>query len=203
MGREKPATKKQKHMKIDKIALVSSLGLLLASGAAQAQPAGPPHGTRPPRGPMLHQGLADLLDRYDINKDGQLDAAEMASLKADVESGKIAPPSQERGRVPHRPLPPGVMEQYDVNKDGTLDETERESLQGDIQSGKLTLPGRGGGGPPHRPRLTAQQLLERFDTNKDSALDAAELETFLNQAPPPGPRHESVPPPHAPAPPGE
>src|SRR5512140_1195341 len=161
-------------MKIQKVALMSSLGLLLTVGVAPAQPGpgGSPRGPRPQHEPMQHQGLLSLLDKYDINKDGQLDASEMATLKADVESGKIAPPPQERGRPQHRPLPPQVLEQYDVNKDGTLDETERAALHADIQPGKLSLPAGGPGGPAHRARPTAQQILEKFDVNKDSALDA-------------------------------
>ncbi len=184
-------------MNAKQVVLVSSLGLLLAVGAAQAQPAGGGPGPRPPRGPMMHLGLLGLLDRYDINKDGQLDASEMATLKADIESGKIAPPPGERDRVAHRPLPPQILEQYDVNKDGRLDETERAALQADIASGKLTLPQ--GGGPPHAGRPTAQQVLEKFDVNKDGVLDATELEAFLSQ-PPRRPPHEPVPPPLGAAP---
>ncbi len=194
-GRNTGAKKKNEAMNTKQVILVSSLGVLLAVGAAQAQPADGGPGPRPPRGPMLmHQGLLGLLDRYDINKDGQLDASEIASLKADIESGKIAPPPGERGRVAHRPLPPQILEQYDLNKDGKLDEAERAALQTDIQSGKLALPG--GGGRPHRVPPTAQQVLEKFDVNKDGVLDATELEAFLSQPPPP-PIHEPVPPPAA------
>src|SRR5437016_3972852 len=48
------------------------------------RPGGP--GAGPPRPPK------ELLDKYDLNKDGKLDEKERAALQKDIEDGKIQPP---------------------------------------------------------------------------------------------------------------
>lgn len=59
------------------------------------------------KGPMH----AELKAKYDTNKDGKLDDAERAAMKADR-------------AAQHKEL----VTRYDTNKDGTLDDQERASL---------------------------------------------------------------------------
>ena len=44
----------------------------------------PPHGPRGDRQPP-----SELLEKYDVNKDGKLDETECAAIKADIEAGKL------------------------------------------------------------------------------------------------------------------
>ena len=46
-------------------------------------PGGPPPGGKPPQ---------EILDKYDTNKNGQIDGAEEAAIRADIASGKLKPP---------------------------------------------------------------------------------------------------------------
>lgn len=188
-----------------KLALILALGTALTGAFvhAQTEPAEPaPEQTpRPAPGgpPPLGKVLKDLLNKYDVNHDGQLDQTEMAALQKDIDEGKVQPPGRHFGRGPGAPppLPQDILDKYDTNHDGSLDENERAALHKDIEDGKIQLP-QGMRGPGHpgpggmRPPLTAQAVLQRFDTDKDGKLDEAELTAFLNdlkQHLPPPPRH--------------
>lgn len=184
-----------------KLLLITALGLGLARSAVFAQtdaanqaPTEPPPG--PPPGQHFSHLLTNLLDKYDVNKDGTLDQTELSTLKQDLADGKITPPPPPGGprglRAPGMPrLPKDIIDQYDVNKDGKLDADERAALHKDIEAGKVQLPGPGvPGGPP--PALDAAQVLAKFDANKDGMLDQTELAAFLKDLaahrppPPPG-----------------
>ena len=115
---------------------------------AQGRPQRPSDRRAPRPVPSEQADLPDsairqaLLDTYDLDKDGRLDAEERAQVKADIDSGKIqAPGRTPRGGAPgaHVP-PPEILEKYDVNKDGKLDATEREAVHADMESGKLARP---------------------------------------------------------------
>ena len=56
-------------------------------------------GSGGPDGPGRMGPPKEILDQYDANKDGKLDEAERATLRADVEAGKIQPPPRP-GRGP-------------------------------------------------------------------------------------------------------
>ncbi len=203
-----------------KVLLLTAIAMTAAGVTSYAQnapdqtaptpPAGAPHAPPPPFGQILQ----NILEKYDANKDGQLDATEYAALQQDIKDGKLQPPGPPpggpmggwpgRGRMP---LPKELIEKYDVNHDGKLDETEREALHKDIQAGKVQLPPPGPGlpGPGQQPP-TAAQLLEKFDADKDGKLDEAELTALLDDVrqhrlPPPRMRHgPGVPPADAPQP---
>ncbi len=64
---------------------------------------------------------AELLQKYDTNKDGVLDANEKAAMKADF-AAKRAARKQE------------VLAKYDTNKDGKLDEQERAAMRDDLET---------------------------------------------------------------------
>ena len=79
----------------NKLALLAAFGMALAGLSLNAQPQtedatqdvppGPPHA-------RFGQVLQGLINQYDADKDGQLNATEMAALKKDIASGKIQPP---------------------------------------------------------------------------------------------------------------
>jgi Ca2+-binding EF-hand superfamily protein len=193
-----------------KFALVAALGLTLAAVTVNAQTdaadasAGPRPGGPPPGAPRLGLVLKDLLEKYDINKDGQLDQTELAALRKDIDDGKIGPPAggPPGGPAGRRgpggpggrpPLPKEILDKYDVNKDGKLDEAERAALHKDIQDGKIQLPGggpQGQGGPGLGHPPTAKEIMAKFDVDKDGKLDETELTAFLQDMrqhrPPPG-----------------
>lgn len=187
-------------MKRTRLAVLSAAALAFGAGTLNAQdsplatdaPDAPP----PPHAPQFAQILTDLVTKYDVNKDGQLDATELATMRADAESGKLAPPPPRRmphmgGRLGGGP-PPELLQQYDTDKDGHLNESERAALQADIESGKVVPPRQG---DAQHARPSAQQLLDRFDADKNGTLDATELEAMLNEGPGPrrAPMHARLP----------
>lgn len=57
-------------------------------------------------------GRGQMLQKYDTNKDGKLDDAEKAQLKADFQAKRAQ-----------------KIAQFDLNKDGKLDDTERAAMR--------------------------------------------------------------------------
>jgi Ca2+-binding EF-hand superfamily protein len=97
----------------------------------------------------------DLLDKYDLNKDGKLDESERAALHKDIEDGKISPPNHGRGPGgPGGPPPPlsaaQILEKFDADKDGKLDESELAAFVKDMEAHRPPPPPgfAGPGGPP-------------------------------------------------------
>ena len=139
-----------------RFAAVSAFAVVLSGTVLFAQPSPGPRGPRAGR-PEMQAHRQQILDKYDVNKDGQLDESERATLHADIEAGKVQPPA---GRGPRGPGAPGgrgpnpeLVKQYDANGDGVLDEAERAALRSDIQSGKVErpTPKRERRGPGRRP----------------------------------------------------
>src|SRR5215471_16060153 len=54
----------------------------------------------PPPPPPAGDLPKDILDKYDVNKDGKLDETERAALRKDIEDGKIQLPPRRRGPPP-------------------------------------------------------------------------------------------------------
>jgi hypothetical protein len=104
--------------------------------ADRPRPGGRPFG--PPK---------EILDQYDINKDGQLDETEHAAVKQDIDSGKLQPPGGD-GPPPFGPPPSAaqILEQNDLDNDGKLDEKELDAF---LKSHRPPPPG-GRGGPRGR-----------------------------------------------------
>jgi colicin import membrane protein len=65
----------------------------------------------------------EALEKYDANKDGQLDATELAARKADIAAKSKA--TKEAN-----------LEKYDANQDGKLDETEKAARKADEEAAK-------------------------------------------------------------------
>jgi Ca2+-binding EF-hand superfamily protein len=85
-----------------KIAL-ALCGSLLVGGVAMANGS---------RGDHDGHRKADMLQKYDTNKDGSLDATEKAALRADF-------------KAKHAEMKAKRIAQFDSNKDGKLDDNER------------------------------------------------------------------------------
>jgi Ca2+-binding EF-hand superfamily protein len=127
--------------------LISVLaGMALAGGAAwamaQDSPAGEKGGRRGPG-----RSATELLEKYDANKDGQLDREELAAVDRDREGRR----EQMKARM---------LERFDANKNGVLDPEEKQA------AGKKFRGRRGGRGHG--------RMLERFDANKNGVLDPEE-----------------------------
>lgn len=134
----------------NKIALAGTLALALAGALACAQPAGgddnaaPPEGPGPGRRPPLPK---EILDQYDTNHDGTLDANERENLRKDVEAGKVqlpgpgrfGPPGGGMRRMDPEALHKMLLDRYDANKNGKLDDEEYIQIGKDVESGKLRL----------------------------------------------------------------
>lgn len=99
---------------------------------------------------------AEIIKRYDTNKDGKLDDAEIAAVKEKVFMEGQQKQEDRRDRVRERQEK--LVAEFDKNGDGKLDDTERAVMEIEYRARV-----------EKRPRL-----LERFDTNKDGKLDDAE-----------------------------
>ena len=83
-----------------RLKLIIATSALLVGGIAGLAAAGG-HGMDPVK-------KAEVLNKYDANKDGKLDDTERAALRADRKAQRIA--------------------QFDTNKDGTLSESEKKAM---------------------------------------------------------------------------
>ncbi len=99
---------------------------------------------------MHHPGFearkAKCLEKFDTNKDGQLDDQEKEAMKA----------AREARRAEHRAK---FMEKFDTNKDGQLDEQEKEAVKAAFEARRGERGDRphgphhkGACGRPHGPR---------------------------------------------------
>lgn len=86
-----------------KIAL-ALCGSLAAGGVAAAQ--------------GFHGGAdrAEILQKYDLNKDGKLDDGERAAMRADF-------------KAKHEKMRAEMISRFDTNKDGKLDDSEKAVMQ--------------------------------------------------------------------------
>ena len=92
----------------------------------------------------------DILDKYDVNKDGKLDESERAALHKDIEDGKIERPPRGPGAPPPPLTASRILEKFDADKDGKLDETELAAFVKDMKAHRPPPPPgvAGPGGPP-------------------------------------------------------
>ena len=153
--------------RLSKIMLLASLGLASATFATFAQdgPSGGPEARAATNAPHHRPGpamLLNLLDKYDVNKDGQLDKDEMAALRKDIQNGKL-------------PRPEGAPGQARMGgpRHGNGDSAGGPEFEHDGKAPK----GEAGVGQ-HQPP-TPEKLIAKFDTDKDGKLDAAELGALL------------------------
>lgn len=122
------------------------------------------------------------FDRMDTNKDGKLDATEMAPRRQPAAAdGAMPPPPPPPADGAAPPPPPGgrMMARLDTNGDGFVDRAEF--------------------------RAQAARRFDRIDANKDGKIDAAERQAArdamgMRGGRGPGPRGDMPPPPPADAP---
>jgi len=62
------------------------------------------------------EGRTEILQKYDANKDGKLDASEKAAMKADFQAKR----EQRKAEM---------LAKFDTNKDGKLDATEKAAMK--------------------------------------------------------------------------
>jgi len=130
---------------------------------------------------------AELLKRFDTNKDGKLDEAERAAARRVLGQqggnkrsgeGQRGTPSKKRGAGQ---ISAEMLKRFDKNKDGKLDQAERAAARKALgQRGDSKRAGDGERGtPPGRrgQRPISPEMLKRFDKNKDGKLDEGERAT--------------------------
>jgi Ca2+-binding EF-hand superfamily protein len=61
-------------------------------------------------------GRAEILQKYDLNKDGKLDASEKAAMKADFQAKRAERKAE-------------MLAKFDTNKDGKLDDGEKAAMR--------------------------------------------------------------------------
>jgi hypothetical protein len=139
-------------------AILGTAGFIaMAAGPLSAQtapPAAPPMAA-PDRTITRDEAMAMAdarFDRLDVNKDGKLDATELAPRRQPAPTaGMTPPPPPADGAAPPPPPPPPggrMLARLDTNGDGTIDRAEY--------------------------RAQAARRFDRIDANKDGKIDAAE-----------------------------
>ncbi len=116
-----------------------------------------------------------FMERFDTNKDGQIDEQEKQAIREAREARKAE--FQKK-----------LLEKYDANKDGQLDDQEKAAIKADFEK---NCQGRrhmrhGGHGPAMPPPCCCggknpgppPAFMERFDTNKDGQIDEQEKQAI-------------------------
>lgn len=109
-------------MKITLLTLVAALPLMAQDPAPAPDGATPPPPpAAPAEAPVHHHahgpmGRAALMEKFDTNKDGQLDDQEKEAMKAAFEARKAE--FEKR-----------MLEKFDANKDGKLDDQEKAAMR--------------------------------------------------------------------------
>ncbi|CAM3132629.1 EF-hand domain-containing protein [Rariglobus hedericola] len=99
---------------------------------------------------------AEIIKRYDTNKDGKLDEAEVAAVKETMLMESQENKEARRERLQERQK--SWLEEFDTNKDGKLDEAEKAAMDTTMRARTEKRP----------------QLLKRLDTDGDGKLSDAE-----------------------------
>ncbi len=149
---------------------LAALPVLAQDAPAQPQqPCGAPKCCKRAHGADKGDMHKRVMEKFDANKDGQLDEQEKAAMKADFEA--------RRAEMQKKSL-----EKFDANKDGQLDEQEKEAMKAEFKGRR---DGKGHGprahkGPRHHKGHGADKgdmhkhMMEKFDANKDGQLDEQE-----------------------------
>ena len=163
--------------------------LFLAAGlraAEETKPADKP--AAPPAAAMKRSRAEELLQRFDLNRDGKLDEDELAAAhevmlkeQMDKQAAQAARPDAEQFRA-------RMLAMFDKNHDGRLDDDERAEARKYGEEHGLGENGE-----------VREELMKRFDKNADGKLDdteRAEMQKFLQErrvsspGPGPGPMRE-------------
>ena len=148
------------------IAVTVSLPLLAQQEAPAPQDA-------PPIPGRLQR--AAFMEKFDTNKDGQIDEQEKQAIRQAQEAHKAE--FQKK-----------LLEKYDANKDGQLDDQEKAAIKADFEKDaqqRRHMHRRGHG--PGRPSSCCNcgkrpgphpAFMEKFDTNKDGQIDEQEKQAI-------------------------
>ena len=99
---------------------------------------------------------AEIIKRYDTNKDGKLDEAEVAAVKEQTLMAGQEKRAERRDRVQERAGE--RIKEFDTNGDGKLDEAEKAAMETTV-----------------RARMEKRPLvMKRLDTDGDGKLSDAE-----------------------------
>lgn len=123
---------------------------------------------------------------YDLNGDGQLDAAEQAALINDLTNGTahpfgntnmvcLPPPELATNLATRVAVGYAVIAPFDLNRDGQLDSAEEASLGTALLSGSVKLALFEGSEEHGEMEAIRQHLLALYDANGDGQLDSTEL----------------------------
>ena len=171
-------------------ALVAALPLFAQDAAPAPAPSVPATAVQPARHhrPQMTEEQkaafhAKMLEKFDTNKDGQLDDAEKEAMKAEFMKHHQGQPGKPGMHRPHGPRPegrPAAAPAEPCNcgcNEGKPCECKQHKHEG--------KPGMHGPRHPQHPQMTEEQkaafrakMLEKFDTNKDGQLDDAEKEAM-------------------------
>lgn len=132
------------------------------SRAEEMNPAAKSTSPAPPAAGVMKpvSRAAEILQRFDKNRDGRLDDDERADahdVMLQEQMAKEAPPASAQGLGY---FPELALELFDRNHDGQLDEGERAAAMAFLERGD--------------PDATRETLLRRFDQNRDGKLDDPE-----------------------------
>jgi Ca2+-binding EF-hand superfamily protein len=127
------------------VAVSAAAGLALAQPNGDEKGFGGRHGRRGP-------DQAQLLEKFDANKNGVLDPEEKEAAKSEWQAHR-----KEREAK--------MLERFDANRNGVLDPEEKEAARTELRGGR-------GGHGDHK------KMLEKFDANHDGTLDPQEREAM-------------------------
>lgn len=146
--------------------VVAALGVVVSSAQAQVVPGEFPGGGNP------QEMIQKMLNKYDINGDGQISPDEAQKIGQGLVNGDI-------------PLPPPVVAQFDRDRDGVLNQAERlaaiQSMQKMMNNGPKTgvMPNNGTNGKPipaAKKKTAKEKIKESLDTNGDGKISEEERE---------------------------
>jgi hypothetical protein len=126
------------------LAIVGSVSVQAQDESAKPKP--PTEGARQgrPGGPRGEGMRAQMLEKYDANKDGKLDESERETMRKEREAE--------------------MVKRFDKNGDGKLDDAEREAArEGAGRRGGRRGEGQGGGDRPAQPEKPKSDNKEKKD----------------------------------------
>ncbi len=107
---------------------------------------------------------AEILKKFDTNKNGTLDPEEKAKLRAEIQNRRGGKDRQEW--TPEQRTE--MLKKFDKDGDGTLSDTEKATLRAEMQNRR-----RDTGRKQWTPEQRAE-LLKKFDKDDDGELDEDE-----------------------------
>lgn len=158
------------------VALIAALPVLAQEEAPQPKNMPAPHwgaaGEMPRRLPNRADMHQRMLEKYDADKDGQLNDIEKEAMKAAFGKRASRPEGMENVHPGNRRRPhserPAMIKKFDADQDGQLNEQEHAALKEATQKHHEAR--------SNRREEFRKNFMEKFDTDKDGQLSDAERE---------------------------